>query len=201
MEKAVAGAGAAPAQAAAAPAAVAPAGPTAGAQEKPETAKGQVEVIELTKLQQTVARRMAESKATAPHFYLQAEIDMTSAVAGRKKLKEMAAEGEGVPTFNDMVVKACALALREFPRANGAYRDGKIEQYSRVNVGVAVAAQDALVVPTVFDADLKGLRQISAETKALAQRVRDGQITPPELSGGTFTVSNLGMYGVSNFGR
>ena len=90
VEKAVAGAGAAPAQAAAAPAAVAPAGPTAGAQEKPETAKGQVEVIELTKLQQTVARRMAESKATAPHFYLQAEIDMTSAVAGRKKLKEMA---------------------------------------------------------------------------------------------------------------
>ncbi len=189
---------AAPAQAPAAPAA-APAGPTPGAAEKPETAKGQVEVIELTKLQQTVARRMAESKATAPHFYLQAEIDMTAAVAGRKKLKEMAGEGEPVPTFNDMVVKACALALREFPRANGAYRDGRIEHYSRVNVGVAVAAQDALVVPTVFDADLKGLRQISAETKALATRVRDGQITPPELSGGTFTVSNLGMYGVSNF--
>jgi pyruvate dehydrogenase E2 component (dihydrolipoamide acetyltransferase) len=96
-------------------------------------------------------------------------------------------------------VKACALALREHPRANGAYRDGKFEHYSRVNVGVAVAGQDALVVPTVFDADLKGLRQISQETKALASRVRDGQITPPELSGGTFTVSNLGMYGVSNF--
>jgi pyruvate dehydrogenase E2 component (dihydrolipoamide acetyltransferase) len=104
-----------------------------------------------------------------------------------------------VPTFNDMIVKACALALREHPRANGAYRDGRIELYSRVNIGVAVAAQDALVVPTVFDADLKGLRQIAAETKALAARVRDGQITPPELSGGTFTVSNLGMYGISNF--
>ena len=189
---------AAPSAAPAAPAA-APAGPTAGAMEKPETAKGQVEVVELTKLQQTVARRMAESKATAPHFYLQAEIDMSAAVAGRKKLKEMAGEGEPVPTFNDMVVKACALALREFPRANGAYRDGRIELYSRVNVGVAVAAQDALVVPTVFDADQKGLRGISSETKALASRVRDGQITPPELSGGTFTVSNLGMYGVSNF--
>ena len=187
-----------PAAAPTAPAA-APAGPTAGAREKPETAKGQVEVIELTKLQQTVARRMAESKATAPHFYLQAEIDMSAAVAGRKRLKEMAGEGEPVPTFNDMVVKACALALREFPRANGAYRDGHIEHYSRVNVGVAVAAQDALVVPTVFDADLKGLRRISADTKALAARVRDGSITPPELSGGTFTVSNLGMYGVSNF--
>jgi pyruvate dehydrogenase E2 component (dihydrolipoamide acetyltransferase) len=177
----------------------APAGPTPGVAEKPETAKGQVEVVELTKLQQTVARRMAESKATAPHFYLQAEFDMTAAVEGRAKLKPMAKEGEPVPTFNDMVVKACALALREHPRANGAYRDGRIELYSRVNVGVAVAAQDALVVPTVFDADQKGLRQISSETRALAARVRDGQITPPELSGGTFTVSNLGMYGISNF--
>ena len=80
-----------------------------------------------------------------------------------------------VPSFNDMVVKACALALREYPRANGAYRDGRFELYSRVNVGVAVAAQDALVVPTVFDADRKGLRQIATETRALAARVRDGR--------------------------
>ena len=177
----------------------APSGPTPGVAEKPETAKGQVEVVELTKLQQTVARRMAESKATAPHFYLQAEIDMTAAVEGRAKLKAAAKEGEVVPTFNDMVVKACAIALREHPRANGAYRDGKIELYSRINLGVAVAAQDALVVPTVFDADQKGLRRIATETRALAARVRDGSITPPELSGGTFTVSNLGMYGISNF--
>jgi pyruvate dehydrogenase E2 component (dihydrolipoamide acetyltransferase) len=202
VERALAAGVAAPAQApAAAPPApaAAPAGPTPGVAEKPETAKGQVEVVELTKLQQTVARRMAESKATAPHFYLQAEFDLTAAVEGRTKLKAMAKEGEAVPTFNDMVVKACALALREFPRANGAYKDGRIELYSRINVGVAVAAQDALVVPTVFDADRKGLRQISAETRALAARVRDGSITPPELSGGTFTVSNLGMYGISNF--
>jgi pyruvate dehydrogenase E2 component (dihydrolipoamide acetyltransferase) len=182
-----------------APAPPVPAGPTPGVSEKPETAKGQVEAVELTKLQQTVARRMAESKATAPHFYLQAEIDMTSAVEGRAKLKASAREGEVVPTFNDMVVKACALALREYPRANGAYRDGRIELYSRINVGVAVAAQDALVVPTVFDADQKGLRRIATEARALAARVRDGSITPPELSGGTFTVSNLGMYGISNF--
>jgi pyruvate dehydrogenase E2 component (dihydrolipoamide acetyltransferase) len=200
VEKALEAGVAAPAPPAAPPApSAAPAGPTPGVAEKPETAKGQVQVVELTKLQQTVARRMAESKATAPHFYLQAEFDLTAAVEGRKKLKAMAKEGEAVPTFNDMVVKACALALREFPRANGAYRDGKIEHYSRINVGVAVAAQDALVVPTVFDADLKGLRQISSETRALAARVRDGSITPPELSGGTFTVSNLGMYGISNF--
>jgi pyruvate dehydrogenase E2 component (dihydrolipoamide acetyltransferase) len=189
----------APPTAPAPPPTAAPAGPTPGVSEKPETAKGQVEVVELTKLQQTVARRMAESKATAPHFYLQAEIDMTAAVEGRAKLKASAKEGEVVPTFNDMVVKACALALREFPRANGAYRDGKIELYSRINVGVAVAAQDALVVPTVFDADQKGLARIATEARALAARVRDGSITPPELSGGTFTVSNLGMYGISNF--
>ena len=165
----------------------------------PETAKGTVEIVELTKLQQTVSRRMAESKATAPHFYLQAEIDMTAAWDARSRLKASAAEGAVTPSFNDMVVKACAIALREFPRANGAYRDGKWELYSRVNVGIAVAARDALVVPTVFDADLKGLRQIATESRALAARVREQTITPPELSGGTFTVSNLGMYGVSNF--
>ncbi|HKH41282.1 MAG TPA: dihydrolipoamide acetyltransferase family protein [Solirubrobacterales bacterium] len=189
---------AAPAAPAPAPAAT-PAGPTPGVSEKPETAKGQVEVVEPTKVQQTIARRMAESKATAPHFYLQAEFDMSAAFEGRKRLKEMAREGEIVPTFNDMTIKACALALREHPRANAAYRDGHFEFYSRVNVGVAVAAPDALIVPTVFDADLKGLRQIASETKALAARVRDGSITPPELSGATFTVSNLGMYGISNF--
>jgi pyruvate dehydrogenase E2 component (dihydrolipoamide acetyltransferase) len=114
-------------------------------------------------------------------------------------LRELAAEGEVVPSFNDMVVKACALALREHPLANGSYRDGRFELHSRVNVGVAVAAEEALVVPTVFDADRRGLREIAAETRSLAARVRDGSITPPELSGGTFTVSNLGMYGVSGF--
>jgi pyruvate dehydrogenase E2 component (dihydrolipoamide acetyltransferase) len=177
----------------------APAPPTAGAQEKPETAKGQTTVQELTKLQQIVARRMSESKATAPHFYLEAEIDMSRCFEARSRIKAQAKEGEVVPSFNDMVIKAAALALREFPRANGAYRDGKFELYSRVNVGIAVAAQDALVVPTVFDADRKGLREIAQEARALAQRVRDATVTPPELSGGTFTVSNLGMFGISNF--
>ena len=104
-----------------------------------------------------------------------------------------------------MIVKACALALRDHPRANGSYRDGRFELHSRVNVGVAVAsaAEDptggALVVPTVFDADTKALGEIARETRALAERVRDGSITPPELSGGTFTVSNLGMYGIASF--
>ncbi|MGE5409311.1 MAG: dihydrolipoamide acetyltransferase family protein, partial [Syntrophothermus sp.] len=177
----------------------APEVPAAAPAEAPETAKGATEIRELTKLQQTVARRMAESKATAPHFYLEMEVDMSRAVEARARLKAAASEGEVVPSFNDMVVKACALALREFPRANGAYRDGRFELYSRVNVGVAVAAQDALVVPTVFDADRKGLRQIAEESRALAERVRSGAITPPELSGGTFTVSNLGMFGIDSF--
>jgi pyruvate dehydrogenase E2 component (dihydrolipoamide acetyltransferase) len=164
-----------------------------------ETAKGVTTYQDLTRLQQVVSRRMAESKATAPHFYLQSEIDMSAAVEARSRLKALTPEGEVVPSFNDMVVKACALALREHPLANGAYRDGRFELYSRVNVGVAVAAQEALVVPTVFDADRKGLREIATDARTLAGKVRDGRVTPPELSGGTFTVSNLGMYGVSNF--
>ena len=97
------------------------------------------------------------------------------------------------------MVKAAALALRDFPRANGAYRDGQFESYARVNVGVAVAGQDALVVPTVFDANKKSLGTIAAESRRLAERVREGKITPPELSAGTFTVSNLGMYGIRRF--
>lgn len=162
-------------------------------------AKGEVSTVDLTRLQQTVSRRMAESKATAPHFYLETDVDMDRCVEARAKLKELSGEGGAVPSFNDMVVKACAIALREFPRANGAYRDGKWELYSRVNVGIAVAGADALVVPTIVDADRKGLAEISAESRALAKRVREGTVTPPELSGGTFTVSNLGMYGLTRF--
>jgi pyruvate dehydrogenase E2 component (dihydrolipoamide acetyltransferase) len=185
----------APAPRAAAP----PAAPPREGPPTPETAKGEVEVVTLNRLQQTVARRMSESKATVPHFYLQMEIDMSEAVKMRAQLKQVVEEGRPAPTFNDMVVKACGLALREFPRANGAYRDGKVELYSRVNVGIAVAGQDALVVPTIFDADRKSLGEIAVEARELAGKVRDGTITPPELSGGTFTVSNLGMYGVDNF--
>jgi pyruvate dehydrogenase E2 component (dihydrolipoamide acetyltransferase) len=176
-----------------------PAAAGPAAEGSPETAKGQTSYEDLSKTQQVIARRMAESKATAPHFYLRASVDMSRAVSGRALLKASAEEGDLVPSFNDMVVKACALALREHPRANGAYRDGRFELYSRVNVGVAVAAEDALVVPTVFDADRKGLRQIATESRALATKVREGKITPPELSGATFTVSNLGMYGIDGF--
>jgi pyruvate dehydrogenase E2 component (dihydrolipoamide acetyltransferase) len=185
---------AAPAPAAAA-AAAAPAPPPAPAATG-GTGKGEVTVQELTRVQQLIARRMAESKATVPEFTLTTEIDMERCVALRTELKGLGGE---VPSYNDMVVKACALALREFPRANGSYRDGRFELHGRVNVGVAVAAPDALVVPTVFDADRKSLRDIARDTRALAERVRAGSVTPPELSGGTFTVSNLGMFGVTEF--
>ena len=173
-------------------AAPAPAPPAAPATAR-EGAKGSVEVQELSRLQQTIARRMAESKATAPEFIVANEVEMDGAIRMREEMKGLA---DRVPSFNDFVIKAAATALREFPRANGAYRDARFELYSRVNVGVAVAAQDALVVPTVFDADRKSLGQIGADVRALAEKVRAGTVTPPELSGGTFTVSNLGMYGM-----
>jgi pyruvate dehydrogenase E2 component (dihydrolipoamide acetyltransferase) len=159
-------------------------------------AKGDVEIEELTRLQQTVSRRMAESKATAPDFSIALTVDMTAAVELRARLKEIA---DPVPSFNDMVVKAAANALREHPRVNGAYRDGKFELYDRVNVGVAVAAMDALVVPTIFDADRKSLGQIARDARGVIGKVKDKTVTPPELSSGTFTVSNLGMFGIEQF--
>jgi pyruvate dehydrogenase E2 component (dihydrolipoamide acetyltransferase) len=171
-----------------------PAQPPAGV----TTAKGESTVVELSRTQQTIARRMAESKATIPHFALQSEVDMEACVALRSELKD-AIPTHPAPTYNDMVVKACALALRELPRANSSYRDGRLQLHSRVNVGVAVAAEETLVVPTVFDAEEKSLGEIARETRALAARVREGTITPPELGGGTFTVSNLGMFGVASF--
>jgi pyruvate dehydrogenase E2 component (dihydrolipoamide acetyltransferase) len=186
---------AAPAEAA--PAEAAPAEAAAPEPQRGEAgAKGQAELRELTRLQQTVSRRMAESKATAPDFSISLTVDMTLAVELRGRLKQIS---DPAPSYNDMVVKAAATALREHPRVNGAYRDGRWELYERVNVGVAVAAQEALVVPTVFDADGKSLGQIAKDTRLLAEKVRDQSITPPELSGATFTVSNLGMFGIEQF--
>ena len=130
--------------------------PVTAGEKDGKSGRGDVTHQDLTRLQQTVARRMAESKATAPDFVINVEVDMEEAVEFRKQLKAAAGD-DPAPSFNDFVIKASALALRDFPRANGAYRDGKFELYSRVNVGVAVAGQDALVVPTVFDADTKSL--------------------------------------------
>lgn len=175
--------------------------------DEPTTAKGASTEVELTRTQQTVARRMAESRATIPDFSLQIDVDMEAAVALYEGLKRAAAAEPGdatgeqaAPTYNDIVIKAMALALREHPRANSSYRDGHVQIHSRVNIGVAIAAgDDELVVPTIFDADQKSLAEIASETRALAGRVRAGTITPPEVGGATFTVSNLGMYGVKSF--
>ena len=152
---------------------------------------------ELTRIQQVIARRMAESKATVPEFTLRSEIDMEGCVAAARTAQGLGGE---VPSYNDMVVKACALALREFPRANGSYKDGKFELHSRVNVGVAVAAHGRARRAD----DLRRRPQVAARDRPrIARRsprsVRAGTVTPPELSGGTFTVSNLGMFGVTDF--
>jgi pyruvate dehydrogenase E2 component (dihydrolipoamide acetyltransferase) len=159
------------------------------------TAKGQPELQDLTRLQQVVARRMSEAKATVPEFQVQTEVRMDAALAMRAQLKELG--GDIVPSVNDLIVKAAALALRLWPRANASYKDGRFELHPRINVGVAVAAQDALVVPTITDADTRSLGSIAAETRRLAERVRTGAVTPVELSGATFTVSNLGMHGMT----
>src|SRR3954447_11723257 len=165
-----------------------------------ETGKGEVTVEEPSRIQQIIARRMAESKATIPHFTLSMDVDMEGAVALREQLKGLADQQDTpVPSYNDMVVKACAIALRDFPLVNASYKDGSFELHSRINIGVAVAGEGTLIVPTIFDADRKGLGQIAQESRALAEKVRDGKISPPELSGATFSITNLGMYGVTTF--
>lgn len=152
---------------------------------------------EPSRLQHLIARRMAEAKATIPHFQVQTEVAMDRAISLRSELKQITDEADTAPSLNDFIVKASALALKEHPLANGSFQDEAFILHERVNVGVAVAADEALVVPTVFDADVKTLKQIAEETRVLASRVRDGKISPPELEGGTFTVSNLGMFGMT----
>jgi pyruvate dehydrogenase E2 component (dihydrolipoamide acetyltransferase) len=167
------------------------AGPPEQSVEGAASAKGPSTDVELTRAQQTTARRTAESKATIPHLTLQIDVDMDACLAVQADLQAV--------THSDMIVKACALALHEHPTANASYRDGRVQLHSRVNVGVTIATADALVVPTVFDADRKSVQEIAGETQALAERVRAGTISPPELSGATFTVSDLGSYGVRSF--
>ncbi|HLI60913.1 MAG TPA: dihydrolipoamide acetyltransferase family protein [Solirubrobacteraceae bacterium] len=154
--------------------------------------------VEPTRLQALIARRMAEAKATIPHFQVETEVEMTAALAFREELKALAATRDALaPSVNDLIVKASALALRRFPRANGSYADGRFVLHGAVNVGIAVAAEDALVVPVLHGADALTLGEIAARSREFAAAVRDGTVTPPQLSGGTFTVSNLGMYGMT----
>jgi pyruvate dehydrogenase E2 component (dihydrolipoamide acetyltransferase) len=159
-------------------------------------AKGDVEVLEPTPTQATIARRMTESATTIPVFTVSADVDVSEIVASRREARE---RGDAVPSVNDFVVKAAASVLRELPRFNASYVDGKVECYSRANVGVAVATDDALLVPVVRDADRKSLAEVAVEARRLADAARRRASTPDDFQGGTFTVSNLGMFGVHSF--
>jgi pyruvate dehydrogenase E2 component (dihydrolipoamide acetyltransferase) len=149
---------------------------------------------ELTRTQQLIARRMSESKATIPHFQVQTEVLMDRALELRAEMMDLS---DAAPSINDLIVRASALALREHPRANSSYEQDRFVLHDQINIGVAVATHDALFVPTVFAADRKTLIEIAADTRRLAKRVHSSAITPQELSGATFTVSNLGMYGMT----
>lgn len=160
--------------------------------------RGAVRLERLSRTQRTIVRRMVESRTTVPSFTLTTSVDAGPLLAFRQAQKR--APDMPVPTVNDLVVKACALALRRHPRANSAYsEEGAVEQFERVNVGIAVAAPGALLVPTVFDADRRSLADIAVETRRLALAARDRTIAVDDLSGATFTVSNLGMFRVDRF--
>jgi pyruvate dehydrogenase E2 component (dihydrolipoamide acetyltransferase) len=160
-------------------------------------ARGASERIPLTSIQRTIARRMAETVATVPHFRLSMDVDFGEVLRLRKRLRS--AVGDGAPTVNDIVVALVGRALREHPEINCAYTGDAVERYARVNVGIAVARPGALLVPVVHDADRLSLGEIARTSAALIERVRTSSSAPADLAGGTFTVSNLGMYGISAF--
>jgi pyruvate dehydrogenase E2 component (dihydrolipoamide acetyltransferase) len=159
--------------------------------------RGEPSAAEFTHTQRTIARRMLESTTTIPHFALTAEIDMEAAVALRIDLQKLLPDAP--PSLNDLVVKAVALALRDHPRLNASWEDGRVVAWPRVNVGIAVATDDALLVPVVVDADRKPLGELARESRNLVERAQQRALTPAEVSGGTFTVSNLGMFGIRMF--
>ncbi len=157
--------------------------------------------VTLSRMRQTIARRLTESKQQIPHIYITNEIDMSAALKLRQQLNTSLAEsGEGGKiSVNDMVVKAVAKALRKVPMVNNSYVDGKLRVNHRVNVAVAVAVDEGLITPVVFDTDQKSMGQIAREVKALAEKAHAGKLRPEEYQGGTFSISNLGMYDVSSF--
>jgi pyruvate dehydrogenase E2 component (dihydrolipoamide acetyltransferase) len=177
----------------------APPAPAAPAVQPAPPAPGVDEVRELTPMLKAVARRMAEAKATVPHFYVSSDIDMTRALELRAELNAALADSGEKVSVNDLIVRACAQALVQHPQAHRSYVDGQHVYHAHVHVGIAVALDDGLIVPVLRDADTKGVRQISAETRDLAARARAGKLRQSEIEGGTFTVSNLGMFDVASF--
>lgn len=163
---------------------------------KRRSASGDREVP-LSRMRQTVATRLSQSMTTAPHFYVTSEIDMTHAIRMRAQIND--AEPDLDLSFNDLIVKASSVVLTRFPQVNASYLEGKIVQHGRVNIGIAVDIPGGLIVPVVKDIDRKGLRDIAAETKILVAGAREGRLKPDNFEGGTFTISNLGMYGIDQF--
>jgi pyruvate dehydrogenase E2 component (dihydrolipoamide acetyltransferase) len=153
--------------------------------------------VSLTATQRTIAKRMSASRAEIPEFTLETEIDMEAAAQMREELRELGREP--LPSFNDLVVKATALALRRHPGLNASYAGDRVLRFDRVNVGIAVATEDALYVPTIPDADRLSVFEIAGLARDLVGRVTDGTIGLDDLRDGTFTVSNLGMFGVRRF--
>jgi pyruvate dehydrogenase E2 component (dihydrolipoamide acetyltransferase) len=177
--------------------AAAEATPAAAPEAAPAAAPAGANDVELTPTQRTIAQRMTESRAQIPEFTLEAEIDMEALAELRDELRDLGREP--LPSFNDLVVKAAAISLRKHPAVNSSWADGRIRLSERVNVGIAVATDDALYVPTLFDADTLSVFEIAAQARAQIGKVMNGSIAPDELRDGTFTVSNLGMFGVRRF--
>jgi pyruvate dehydrogenase E2 component (dihydrolipoamide acetyltransferase) len=156
----------------------------------------QDQILPLSLMRKTIARRLVESKSQVPHFYLTVEVDMDSAMSFREQVKQVHGAKLSV---NDMIIKAAALALRRVPEANASYTDEGLVRHGRVDISMAVAIEDGLVTPVIRNADLKTLGQISTDSHELAARARDRKLRPEEMTGGTFSVSNLGMMGIVEF--
>ena len=164
----------------------------------PAAMPSESEVASLSRMQATIVRRMLESKTTVPHFYLTMEVDMSAAKAMRAEVNAAWSEEERI-SFNDIVIRATALSLMRHPDANGSFRDGGFVYHEEANIGIAVAVPGGLLVPVLKSCDTKPLRQLAVEAKVLVERTREGKNRPGDLEGGTFTVSNLGMFGVRDF--
>ena len=156
----------------------------------------QFEEIPNSQMRKVIAKRLSESKFTAPHYYLSVEFDMDNSIAFRQQYNTLP---DTKVSFNDIVVKACALALKQHPQVNSQWFDDRMQLNHHVHIGVAVAVPDGLVVPVVRFADEQTLPQIGTQVKDYAVRARDKKLTPPEMEGSTFTVSNLGMFGIDEF--
>jgi pyruvate dehydrogenase E2 component (dihydrolipoyllysine-residue acetyltransferase) len=159
---------------------------------------GEVEVIELSKMQATIAMRLAQSMFSAPHFYVTSEIAMDDAVRLRQMFNEAVSKDEAI-SINDLVVKAVALALTKFPEVNASWADGRIERKRDINIGIAVGLPDRLIVPVLRNADQKSLKDIARESKQLIERARTNKAAAQDYVGNTFSISNLGMYDVDQF--